>query len=103
MRSELVFEAMADVPNRFLLTKLVAKATRAMHVPGTRIENTTNDVLARFSRSNPLVGSQPIQDPTIQACPSKPDANITYPVERPTPAPVRRSNALLEAARVLGA
>ncbi len=103
MRSELVFAAIADVPNRFLLTQLVAKATRAMHMPGTRIENTTNDVLARFSRSNPLVGLPPIEDPTIRARPSKPDANITYPMERPTPAPVRHSNALLEAVRVLGA
>src|SRR5258708_5039891 len=103
MRSELIFESMAHAPNRFLLTKLLAKATRAMHVPGTRIEDSTNDVLARFGRSNPLVGLQPVEDPTIRVRPSKPDAIITYPAERPTPAPVRHSNALLEAARVLGA
>ena len=102
MRSELIFEAMAHVPNRFLLTKLLAKTTRAMHVRGTRIEDSTNDVLARFGRSNPLVGLQPVEDPTTRVRPSKPDATITYPAEPPAPASVRHSNALFEAARVIG-
>ncbi len=54
MRSDLVFDAMANVPNRFLLTNLAAKATRKLHRPNTRIVETTNDVLIRFSRANPL-------------------------------------------------
>jgi hypothetical protein len=53
MRSELVFGAMAHIPNRFLLTKLASKATRKFHKPNTRIQDTTNDVFVRFSRANP--------------------------------------------------
>jgi hypothetical protein len=52
MRSDLVFAAMAQVSNRYMLTKLAAKATRKLHRPNTRIEDTTNDVLTRFIRIN---------------------------------------------------
>lgn len=53
MRSELIFGAIAHVPNRFLLTKLAAKATRKFHRPNTRIQETTNEVFVHFSRSRP--------------------------------------------------
>ena len=53
MRSELIFRALTQVPNRFLLTKLAAKATRKLHKPNTRIQETTNDVFVRFSRVSP--------------------------------------------------
>jgi hypothetical protein len=58
MRSDLVFGAMAYVPNRFLLTKLASKATRKLHKPGARIQDTANDVLARFRRANPMAVRQ---------------------------------------------
>jgi hypothetical protein len=48
---------MANVPNRFLLTNLAAKATRKLHRPNTRIVETTNDVLVWFSRANPLAAA----------------------------------------------
>lgn len=54
MRSELVFGALTQVPSRYLLTKLAAKATRSFHRPNTRIQDTTNDVLVRFSRRTPI-------------------------------------------------
>lgn len=54
MRSELIFGAIAHVPNRFLLTKLAAKATRKFHRPNTRIQETTNEVFVHFSRSSPI-------------------------------------------------
>jgi len=54
MRSELVFGATAYVPNRFLLIGLASKAVRKLHRPNTRIQNTANDVLVRFSRANPM-------------------------------------------------
>lgn len=54
MRSDLVFEAMAHVSGRYLLTKLIAKTTRKFHKPNTRIQDTTNDVLARFSRAKTM-------------------------------------------------
>jgi hypothetical protein len=57
MRSELVFGAMAYVSNRFLLTNLTAKATRKLHKSNHRTEDTTNEVLVRFSRANPIAGS----------------------------------------------
>jgi hypothetical protein len=58
MRSERVFAAMAHVPNRFLLTKLAAMATRKFHRPNTRIQETMDEVLVRFSRANPLAEAQ---------------------------------------------
>ena len=54
MRSDLVFGATAYVSNRFLLTKLAAKATRKLHRPNTRIQETMNDVFARFGRAYPI-------------------------------------------------
>jgi len=64
MRSDLVFEAMARVSGRFLLTKLVSNTTRKFHKPNTRIQETTNAVLVRFSRANPIAGVRRIQQLT---------------------------------------
>jgi len=52
MRSELIFGTMAYVSNRFLMVMLAAKATRKLHRPNTRIQDTTNDVFERFTRAN---------------------------------------------------
>ena len=60
MRSELVFGAMENVPNRFLLAKLTAKATRKFHRPYTRVEETVNEVLVRFTCANPIRNTQNI-------------------------------------------
>ena len=54
MRSELVFGAMTHISNRYLLTRLAARATREFHRPNTRIQDTTNDVFERFTRANPI-------------------------------------------------
>ena len=54
MRSKLVFGAITQVPNRFLLVKLASRATRALHRPNSRIQETMNDVLVRFSYANPI-------------------------------------------------
>jgi len=51
MRSEQVFAAMAKVPNRFLLIRLAAAATRKFHRPNTRIEETMDEILARFGHA----------------------------------------------------
>lgn len=56
MRSELVTGALKHVPNRYLLTRLASKATRAFHRPDTRVAGTLNQVLFRFSVSDPMVG-----------------------------------------------
>jgi hypothetical protein len=54
MRSQRVFAAMTYVPNRFLLTKLAAAATRQFHRPNTRIQETMDEVLLLFSQGNPM-------------------------------------------------
>jgi hypothetical protein len=54
MRSDLVFGAMRNVSNRYLLSQLAPKAARKLHRSGTRMQDTTNDVLVRFSRANPI-------------------------------------------------
>jgi hypothetical protein len=54
MRSDLVFDAAAHVPNRYVLTMLAAKATRKLHRPNTRIQDTANDAFARISHTTRL-------------------------------------------------
>ena len=47
MRSDLIYNALDTVDNRYLLCQLVSKATRKFHKPNTRIQDTMNDVLGR--------------------------------------------------------
>lgn len=47
MRSDLIYDALDTVTNRYLLCQLVSKATRKFHKPNTRIQETMNDVLVR--------------------------------------------------------
>jgi hypothetical protein len=49
MRSELIFDAFIYESNRYLLCRLVAKGTRKLHRPNTRVEDTTNEMLERLS------------------------------------------------------
>ena len=49
MRSDLVFEALHTLRNRYLLCQLASKATRRFHRPATRIQETMNDVLEQIS------------------------------------------------------
>ncbi len=53
MRSNLVFGALSHVSNRYSLCQLASKATRKLHKPNTRLQDTTNEVLARFHGTNP--------------------------------------------------
>jgi hypothetical protein len=53
MRSDLVFGALSHVSNRYQLCQLASKATRKLHKPNTRLQDTTNDVLYRFRSTNP--------------------------------------------------
>jgi hypothetical protein len=57
MRSDLVFGALSHVSNRYQLCQLASKATRKLHKPNTRLQDTTNEVLVRFHGTNP--GSMP--------------------------------------------
>lgn len=53
MRSDLVFGALSHVSNRYQLCQLASKATRKLHKPNTRLQDTTNEVLERFHTTNP--------------------------------------------------
>jgi hypothetical protein len=54
MRSDLVFGALTHVSNRYQLCQLASKATRKLHKPNTRLQDTTNDVLDRFRETVPM-------------------------------------------------
>jgi hypothetical protein len=47
MRSDLIYDALDTVRNRYLLCQLISKATRKFHKPNTRVQETMNDVLIR--------------------------------------------------------
>lgn len=53
MRSDLVFGALSHVSNRYQLCQLASKATRKLHKPNSRLQDTTNDVLIRFRGRQP--------------------------------------------------
>ncbi len=53
MRSDLIFGALAHLENRYQLCQLASKATRKLHKPNTRLQDTTNEVLTRFHENNP--------------------------------------------------
>jgi hypothetical protein len=64
MRSDLVFGAAKQVSNRFLLAKALAKATRGLHKPGARVEDTINDVLVCCDSVNPIADENTIRQST---------------------------------------
>jgi hypothetical protein len=68
MRSDLIFGALTHVNNRYQLCQLASKATRKLHKPNTRLQDTTNDVLVRFQGSSPMaeVVETPISTPIPQ-------------------------------------
>ena len=49
--------------NRYQLCQLASKATRKLHKPNSRLQDTTNEVLARFQSTNP---GMPAPAPAIQ-------------------------------------
>ena len=52
MRSDLVYEALHTMRNRYMLCQVASKATRKFHRPSTRIPDTMNDVLNKIADSN---------------------------------------------------
>ena len=58
MRSDLIFGALTHVNNRYQLCQLASKATRKLHKPNTRLQDTTNDVLERFKDTVPMGDEQ---------------------------------------------
>jgi len=68
MRSDLVFGALTHVKNRYELCQLASKATRKLHKPNSRLQDTTNEVLDRFKDNTPMGESPevPVQKVQIQ-------------------------------------
>jgi hypothetical protein len=52
MRSDLIYDALHTVQNRYLLCQVAARATRKFHRPNTRIQDTTNEVLSRIANAD---------------------------------------------------
>ena len=63
MRSELIFGALTHVNNRYQLCQLASKATRKLHKPNTRLQDTMNDVLVRFRDASPAAAIAPAAKP----------------------------------------
>lgn len=63
MRSDLIFGALTHVNNRYQLCQLASKATRKLHKPNTRLQDTTNDVLERFKDTVPMGDLQDAPEP----------------------------------------
>ena len=57
MRSDLVFGASSQVSNRFWLCRLTTKATRKLHRPNSRLQDTINRALIHFQQANPETGA----------------------------------------------
>lgn len=70
MRSELVFGAIPEIPNRYQLCQLVAKATRKLHKPNTRLQDTVNAALSHLGSSDAVVG-QDKSDGAIETAESR--------------------------------
>jgi hypothetical protein len=69
MRSDLVFGALSHVSNRYQLCQLASKATRKLHKPNSRLQDTANEVLTRFHTTNPgslAPAAAPASKPTEQ-------------------------------------
>ena len=54
MRSDLIYGALKHISNRYQLCQLASKATRKLHKPHTRLQDTTNEVLVRFHQTSPI-------------------------------------------------
>ena len=67
MRSELIFGALTHINNRYQLCQLASKATRKLHKPNTRLQDTMNDVLVRFRESSPAAAAPVRQEPVAIA------------------------------------
>jgi hypothetical protein len=49
MRSDRIHRALVNIPNRFMLCRLISVATRKYHAPVGRVQDVINDVIVRFA------------------------------------------------------
>jgi hypothetical protein len=77
MRTDLTFSALAGESNRYELTKSVAKATRMLHRPNTRVQDTMNDAFKWLGCFKP--GAAKASSP-------RKDSSVSTPAPRHHPA-----------------
>lgn len=65
MRSNLIYGALTHVKNRYQLCLLASKATRKLHKPNTRLQDTMNEVLHQFRAENPM--GRPVRQAEVVA------------------------------------
>lgn len=53
MRSDIIYDAITTVKNRYTLCQLASKATRRFHRPSTRMQDTMNEVLSNIGQKEP--------------------------------------------------
>jgi len=71
MRSDLIYGALTHITNRYQLCQLASKATRKLHKPNTRLQDTTNEVLERFHEASPLASGPQMSTVTEQSIPQQ--------------------------------
>lgn len=69
MRSQLVYSAGVQIPNRFLLAAIAIRAIRALHIDSARTEDTANQVLAEIGMGRYIDAElpEPAPAPAIEA------------------------------------
>ena len=77
MRADLTFMALAGESNRYQLTKSVAKETRMLHRPNTRVQNTMNEAFKWFGCFKPGAAEASI---------TRKDSSVRPPAPRHDPA-----------------
>ena len=85
MRAAITFMALAGESNRYQLTKSVAKVTRMLHRPNTRVQDTMNEAFKWFGRFKPGAAraSIPRKDSTV--CPPAPRRDPAFEQIQPPP------------------
>lgn len=71
MRSDLIYGALTHIKNRYELCQLASKATRKLHKPNTRLQDTTNEVLERFQEASPMASGPQMSTMTGQTIPQQ--------------------------------
>jgi hypothetical protein len=77
MRADLTFMALAGESNRYQLTKSVAKVTRMLHRPNTRVQDTMNEAFKWLGRFKPGAA---------KASTTRKDSSVPPPASRHDPA-----------------
>jgi len=67
MRSDLIYDALRAVQNRYVLCQVASKATRKFHRPNTRVQDTMNEVFERFAKSEFAEGIVGHNQPAAEA------------------------------------